>query len=444
MAHPKTVEKIIRTTLPRKNTFRVALNDNDPSLKGFSLEVLSSGSKFFVLAYTSPLTGKRRFFKLGSCSSFSKTADAISKARAAREKINQGICLVEENIKQEQEKKKNEQLKNNQGTVSQLFEYYIKDLEIDKKTSASQVKNIFKRDIEPTIGNLLANSITTDHISDIIATIANRKALRLANVTRSYLHAAYEFGKAYKSTPRWRLKPDIPIFNITTNPVSETSKAKNGDKVGNNYIAKNNINTLWNSMGVHAMSLDCSLAIKLILATGQRVEEVLHAPWSEFDENEMLWTIPAERRKPSRNTQSKTPHLVPLTALHIGLLHEISKLSGKNKFLFPSLDDQSKPRTSGSLNQAVARFCIPQGKSTREPFEKFTPRDIRRTWKTLAGSIKITLELRNRIQGHAINDVGSIHYDRYDYLDEKRDGMESWTNWLSNEVRPKPLVIETE
>ena len=38
----------------------------------------------------------------------------------------------------------------------------------------------------------------------------------------------------------------------------------------------------------------------------------------------------------------------------------------------------------------------------------------------------ISLEMRNRLQGHALVDVGSVYYDRYDYLDQKRNAMEQW------------------
>ncbi|QGG08824.1 hypothetical protein GH771_08805 [Enterobacter cancerogenus] len=31
---------------------------------------------------------------------------------------------------------------------------------------------------------------------------------------------------------------------------------------------------------------------------------------------------------------------------------------------------------------------------------------------------KITKEIRDRIQNHAMNDSSSVHYDRYDYNDE--------------------------
>ena len=69
--------------------------------------------------------------------------------------------------------------------------------------------------------------------------------------------------------------------------------------------------------------------------------------------------------------------------------------------------------------------------------ESFSPRDVRRTFKTVAGAMGISLELRNRLQGHAMTDVGSVHYDRYDYLAEKRTAMQAWIDGLSEIVRIK-------
>ena len=72
---------------------------------------------------------------------------------------------------------------------------------------------------------------------------------------------------------------------------------------------------------------------------------------------------------------------------------------------------------------------------------RFSPRDLRRTWKTLAGSIGIDLEIRNRIQGHAFDDIGSKAYDRYDYLPEKRAAMEQWAAFVERMLREKDNVV---
>ena len=167
------------------------------------------------------------------------------------------------------------------------------------------------------------------------------------------------------------------------------------------------------------------LALKLLLSTGQRVEEVLHATWSEFDPTQMLWTIPGERRKTRNKTHE--PHLVPLSSLHLGLLQEIQQANNHANYLFPARGGDS-PRRYDSLTHA-ARFFV-----KKSGMQSFSPRDLRRTFKTVAGSMGISLEMRNRLQGHAMTDVGSVHYDRYDYLPERRDAMESWCDELAKIV----------
>ena len=62
------------------------------------------------------------------------------------------------------------------------------------------------------------------------------------------------------------------------------------------------------------------------------------------------------------------------------------------------------------------------------------PLSLRQVEDLLTGSIGIDLELRNRLQGHAMTDVGSIHYDRWSYLPEKRKAMELWANTLSEKL----------
>lgn len=430
MSQTSLTEKTVKNSKPGQNTIRIRDNSSDPALKGFALQILPSGQKTFVLHYTSPDSGKRRFLKLGTYPACS-LKQAREEARKARSLIDRDIDPIEDAKRKHQEESDKKKAENSQGTVNQLFEFYIQDLELDQKRSAKQVKAIFLRDISPTIGTNKTCKVTSEQISDIIASIENRGAPTLANRTRSYLRAAFTFGKNIKTSPRWRKKAEVPEFNITTNPVLETVRAKGEKRAGQNFLTKDDVKKLWNSIGVEAMSADLALAIKLILSTGQRVEEVLGATWDEFDMNEMVWTIPANRRKNRSKNTSQEPHLVPLTALHIQLLQDIKLFSGSNKFLFPHIDG-TKPKSSDALSQAVYRFCFPQGKSKRSPFKKFAPRDLRRTWKTLAGSIGIDLEIRNKIQGHASQDVGSVHYDRYDYFKEKRDAMNSWSTWLSS------------
>ena len=418
-------DTVIKSAKSRDYVWRL----RDGAVKGLHLVITPAGGRSWGLSYTSPETGKRcNAIFPGFQYPDKSLAEAREEGQAWRKMIRDGIDPVLRRERQQAAEIAAE-AERQTGTVDQLFDCYITDMEMDGKRSAKQARNIYIRDIKPRIGHLKASDDISDDIADILTDIEERGAPILAKRTYSYLQAAFNFGMTCKQRTRWRNK--APVFGITVNPVKVKLDVK--EKPGRVQLESDEIKSLWNSIGVDALSADLAIAIKLLLSTGQRVEELLHATWSEFDLEGKLWTIPGERRK----TRGKTdePHLVPLTDMHIQLLQELKGLS-RGKWLFPN--EQGKaPRTSGSLSQALYRYCRPQGNSNRKPFKHHAPRDYRRTWKTRAAELRIDLEMRNRIQGHALQDIGSKHYDCWAYLDEKREAMEVYCTWLEGLVHGK-------
>jgi integrase len=404
-------DRTLRNAKPREIVYR--LRDGNSITKGFGVTVAPAGSKTFFLSYTSPATGKRTQVNLGRYPAIS-LSDARDKALSFRQSLDIGVDPKDE-IKRE--RKVNEELAT-RPTMEALFDGYIADLEMDGKRSAKEVQRIFNKHIKELVGETIAAEITTDDILDVLTPIVQRGALVHADNVRAYLRAAFEFGIHANTSTRWRGR--IAKFGITHNPVAATKKAVRRKPVGNRALTAEEISQVWNSGGI---SLPSHLALKLLISTGQRVEEVLQANWNEFDLSEKLWTIPAQRRK-NRN-EATEPHIVPLADFHIDLLKEVREATDHPDWLFPH-SDRTQPRKADALYQAVNRFC------KSNSFEPFAPRDCRRTFKTLAGSIGIDLELRNRLQGHAMTDVGSVHYDRWGYLPEKRNAMENWSEWLNS------------
>ena len=43
------------------------------------------------------------------------------------------------------------------------------------------------------------------------------------------------------------------------------------------------------------------------------------------------------------------------------------------------------------------------------------------------------------LQNHALQDVSSLHYDRYDYLKEKRAAMDIWNDYF-NDILKKTQI----
>lgn len=83
-------------------------------------------------------------------------------------------------------------------------------------------------------------------------------------------------------------------------------------------------------------------------------------------------------------------------------------------FLFPG-NAKEGHLLSAEYSQQLRKFCLRTG------FSEFTPRDIRRTFKTLAGGMGINTEMRDRLQNYKKLGVSTKHYERYDYLREKRE-----------------------
>ena len=69
-------------------------------------------------------------------------------------------------------------------------------------------------------------------------------------------------------------------------------------------------------------------ALRLLILTATRTNEVLKAEWSEINLAESIWLIPASRMK------AKREHRVPLAEETIAILESLPRING-NPYLFP-------------------------------------------------------------------------------------------------------------
>jgi integrase len=77
------------------------------------------------------------------------------------------------------------------------------------------------------------------------------------------------------------------------------------------------------------------------------------------------------------------------------------------------------------------RWVIRRFREAHPEVPHFTPKCLRRTWKTLAGDAGLSKDDRDELQNHAKkSDVSSRHYDRYDALRERRAAMAKWGAYL--------------
>ena len=225
------------------------------------MTVAPSGTKAFFLSYTSPEDGKRQQVAIGRFPEMS-LKDARMKAGEIRKAVDRGHDPANEKEHAIQHRIEQRSL----GTLGDLIDLYIADLEIDGKRTAGEVRRIKGKDILPTLLPRPAHLITKDDILDILTPIAQRGARVHSDNVRAYLRAAFELGLNAESMTRWRGK--TPRFNLQHNPVLTVRKTITRKPRGQRALSREEVQQLWNTQ---ALTKPMLLALKLLLATGQRV-----------------------------------------------------------------------------------------------------------------------------------------------------------------------------
>lgn len=148
-----------------------------------------------------------------------------------------------------------------------------------------------------------------------------------------------------------------------------------------------------------------------------RPGELRMAEWSEFDRENAVWKIPAERMKMRR------PHEVPLSRQVMAFLEELFPLTGPDGFVFPAFHTSRRPMSENTVNQAFRRMGYATG--------EVTAHGLRTTASTLLNeSGKWSPDAIERSLAHAdANSVRAV-YNRGRYWDERVAMHQWWSDHL--------------
>ena len=92
------------------------------------------------------------------------------------------------------------------------------------------------------------------------------------------------------------------------------------------------------------------IALKLSPLVFLRPSELRAAEWSEIDLQTAEWRVPAARMK------MRERHIVPLASQAVALLRELRGVTGKGRYLFPSLRSSDRPMSVNTVNGALRRL----------------------------------------------------------------------------------------
>jgi integrase len=403
------------------------------------VKVLPNGTKECYFRYRPD--GEDKTVVLGRYDALGRSGLTLAALRVkALEKraLQRSTGDVKEHEKAVERKK---QVEARKGSLHQLLDAYVQSLRDADKVSAAGVNYVLQLHVVkafPEIVAKRANEVEGGDIQLILGKMVRKHITRGVNMCRAYLHAAFQFGAKADHDPRTVAKEGV-LFGLKYNPVSLVPVIREYDQPTDEreVLTEADLWAYWHALD--ALPVVQRAILRFNLAIGQqRPKQLLRADWPHFDFDAN--TVLLKDSKGRKGRAAMRDHLVPLTGLALRELKPLRELNDKRGLQLTANDGSSLANTPFSAD-GKRRLCLDtlshavseiSTKLKREKgIEPFDQRDLRRAVETQLQKLGIDKEVRAHLLSHGRSQgIQSKHYERYDFLDEKRLALRKWTAHL--------------
>ncbi len=165
-------------------------------------------------------------------------------------------------------------------------------------------------------------------------------------------------------------------------------------------------------------------ALALAPAVFLRPGELRKAEWVEFDLDGATWTIPAVRMKGRLKSKlNGAPHIVPLAPQAVAILRDLHPLTGRGRYVFPNPLTPDRPLSDNGVLSALRRMGFSKDEMTGHGF-----RAMARTM--IAERLGVAPEVIEAQLAHAVGDALGRADNRTQFLEQRRDMMTKWADYL--------------
>ena len=352
----------------------------DANLAGFGLRVSPSGTKSWIVLSRN-LNRKTRA-TLGRYPQLS-LADARQRAMTSLQMMADGEFNREKSF----------------DTFEQaLEEWYSKDQ--SKNKSFGQVRSAVELHVRPALKNYKLKDIQKRDIIklvDLVGRTAPTQANRVLAFTKRFFN--------------WCVSRDL-LDVSPANGIAKFSNEVSRDRVLNESELEKVLNATFK------MRYPFGPLFRILLMTGQRLNEVSGLTWSEIDMLSATWKIPRDRVK------NKSSHLVHLSQPVLEELERLRSIS-KHDLIFTTT---GKTAVSGFSR---AKHQLDNLSGIRD----WRLHDLRRTFATVATeTLGFTPFVVDRVLNHVSGSVKGIAavYQRGEYIEQRRGVLDAWGQYLIN------------
>lgn len=169
-----------------------------------------------------------------------------------------------------------------------------------------------------------------------------------------------------------------------------------------------------------------AMLVRLLVLTGQRLREVAGICWEEINLEKKEWIIPPAR------TKNKRRHLIPISPQMRNLLMSIERDPAKRHGLLLTTTGKTTISGFSKVKEQLDELMIGALGETKwrltPALQHWVFHDLRRTFSTSCGEMKVPLEHAEAVLNHVSGTLGGVAgaYWLYKYADEKRAALSKW------------------
>ena len=393
----KIVKPLTNTQVSQAKPNRKIQNLTDGG--GLYLHISKAGTKVWRIDFTTPVTKKRVTMTLGQYPEITLAA-----ARQMRADVKYHLANGDDPRKVKKDDERQQILESNNTFVMIAEEY------ISRQTHLSEATHKNNRRYASYLNEYIG-SMPINHIEPIDVLDACR-----ATESKGYLETALKMKSLAGQVFRYAVQTARAKRDVTQDlkgalkqpPTKHYPAIVDPAEFGQMLLAIDDYNG----------SFEVKCALKLMPMLFVRAGEMRYAEWNDIDLEKGTWIFTP--RKTKRKTGISL--IVPLPAQALAIFTELAEHK-RSAFVFPAIHTTVQPMSENTMNQALKRLGINGDTHTIHGFRASARTMISEQLKYDDKFIELQL-------GHRVPDMHGRAYNRAQFLDERKEMLQKWADYL--------------
>ncbi|HEU0197640.1 MAG TPA: integrase arm-type DNA-binding domain-containing protein [Nevskiaceae bacterium] len=373
---------------------------------GLVLYINPNGSKWWRFRYR--IAGTAKMLSLGVY-----PAVTLKAAREQRDKARELVATGIDPSQQRRDDKAAQDAATVNTFAAMAERWFALKAQRWAPATAAKARTYLDRDLIPKLGTKPIADLRRADLLELLAGIEQRGALDVAKKCREWLSGIFRFA----------LVAEV----IDVNPATDLALMAAAAPATRHYphVSESELPGLLLAIDNYHGTPTTTRAIKVLLLVACRPGELRAAPWAEFNLDAALWTVPAARMKMRR------PQVWPLPVQAVALLRAQHELTGHRALVFPAHNKPLLPMSENTIGRALNRMGY-KGRQTAHGF--------RHVISTALNERGFNRDWIERQLAHCDSDPIRGIYNGAEYLDQRRNMMQAWADYLDSARRGGNVV----